>query len=394
MDIVDAVLSGWRACRPDGAVLRAAQLAGVIDIVVARLEDSSVSSAARCKAYEQLAPAAEAGGLPPLVKQLRVDGGYRFAHGDARPVAIVYFVCFWHAVDQVWCTLTPRSSADVEPFAEEAAKFRNILLEQADAGNILPEVFLGTIEDARKSSTDPTAWESLEMAVTRTRALQTCQADKPLPLDEVSTFLLVWLSEITEDYCRGERAAKICDVRNVLGCTLQDACTHLGASGWDIEAAMRRFYIGGPPLVARAACHSAAFSTQSAKLQSAETTCQICIIEFDIGREPVTTRCCYQTLCTACAWTLTDEHSNELRCPFCRKTSVAPMVPEPQGIINLVKPRGMGADLFCGMVNAAGRFTERACSVASDMVIHPRSNSDDVIRSNALRIDVAFAVRV
>lgn len=293
---------------------------------------AQVSEPARRHAYELLRPSTVVGGLPPLVKRLQIDGSYGDpASGGA---AVVHFACFWQALQELWRRLDEsREEADCEPLALEAAAFRGALLASSSAGSLTPAFYMEELASARKSSTDQQAWAPLEALARQTMELEEpSAATQPLRLDVVSTLFLVWLQELAEDYCRGERAEKVRNVRDVLRCKVRDACVHLGASGWDIEAALRRAFVGSAaPLAALAAGSlGQAWSSQSAKLRSRELQCPICVRDFRPGTESLVTRCCFQVICVHCITSLTTAEG-QLRCPFCRCCKVSPASPESGG---------------------------------------------------------------
>merc|ERR1712232_1413911 len=123
-----------------------------------------------------------------------------------------------------------------------------------------------------KMSADRPSWASLEDVAARTTGASTSAGaltlpaipcEKQVPLEIVSTLLLVWLGELTEDYLRGSKSSKIQSMIDVLRCTRHNACVHLGASGWDIESALRSFYVGGAPMASMNACRlGGAWSSQ------------------------------------------------------------------------------------------------------------------------------------
>merc|ERR1712139_202997 len=97
----------------------------------------------------------------------------------------------------------------------------------------------------------------------------------------------------------------------------------MGEGNWDIESAFRCYYAKGSPMAALQACNlDGAWSSQSAKLRNSEVQCQICVSEFQAGRETVVTQCCFQPICEECVANLKDA-DGVLRCPFCRGSSVA-----------------------------------------------------------------------
>jgi len=318
-----------------GAVLRADRLCELVDRVAARVAGTQAK-----------------GGVPLLAQCLQIDKNY----GDpaAGGAAVVHFVCFWRALDAVWQRLREGDEdADREPLAAEAAAFRDVLLARSSAGSLAPASFMEELTSARKVSSDQPAWAPLEAVARQTLELkEEAVATKPLRLDIVSTLLLVWLQEVVEDYRRGERAEKIRNVRDVLRCKVHEACEHLGASGWDIEAALRRFYIGAAPLAARdASSLGGAWSSQSAKLRSKEVQCPICVQDFRPGTESLVTRCCFQVICVHCVASLTSAEG-ELRCPFCRCAKVSPNCADGDG----ESRQRREDDFFTEVFRAAGTY--------------------------------------
>lgn len=393
MDVFDEILADWQYCRPDNVVLRADLLSDVIDLVAARVERSSAPRASRRYAFELLRPSKPDGGLPLLVKHLRVDGGYRFNNTPINPgvdctgCAVVHFVCFWKALHEVWRRLRQGTDIEEEPIAEEIVAFRDALLRNSDDSVLLPANFMTELSAAKKMSADPPAWVSLEAEATK--ALSREASNKQLPLNIVSGLLLTWLTELTEDYLRGSRADKIQAVRDVLGCkaravTAREACMHLGASGWDIESALRSFYIGGPPLAALKACSlGAPWSSQDAKLRSSELQCPICIADFCPSTESLVTKCCFQVVCVHCVASLT-KPDGQLRCPFCRCVAESP-APHSE------KETNQHDDLLAGVFRIAEKYADEATRITRGFMAS--FQTVEVAPQHDLRLDVIFRVR-
>lgn len=391
MELLDDVLQDWRSCRPEGVVLRAEHLGRIIDCVAARVQKTAAPFAARRRALELLAPADVDGGLPQLVRQLRVQGGYRHtggALGDVAGVPVVHFLCFWQALREVWRRLgrMGRDGASSEPIAAELDALRDALIANWEQGTLTVSVMSAKVAMARKYSADPSAWEIPEAALAHAAtaaavALHSskqpppAQGEELMPLDQVSTLLMMWLSELTEDYCRGSRADSIRAVRDVLGCTIRDAATHLGASGWDVEAALRRSYVDGPALAASdAVCLNRAWSSANAKLRASELQCPICVESFSGAAESVVTRCCFQVICEHCASFMTSEEGL-LCCPFCRQAMEPPTHPSaaragPEGRAPAVQwPSQLMGDRLKGLlIQGCSVGAHRAARVAEELM--------------------------
>mmetsp|Transcript_132964 Transcript_132964/g.231100 ORF Transcript_132964/g.231100 Transcript_132964/m.231100 type:complete len:370 (-) Transcript_132964:61-1170(-) len=352
MEAFDEILSDWRACKPDGVVLRATHLDDVIARACARVEDARTVSPGRqwrrARALLSTSPSVlpKAGAdlratsevvradqqTPPLVELLHLDGKYKLPDDRNAPASVIHFFYFWQAFDALRrCLRRTDDAADLEPMAGEAAALRDALLERYAAGRLTLGSLVAELTSIRKSSKDPSAWACLNENVLVTVHLETSAEptarDKPMSLDRVSALLVGWLSELTEDYCRGRRKSAIQTVCDVLRCSVQDACVHLGSSGWDTESALRLHYVNASTLQALHAGHLAgAWNSQHARFSSGEQQCSICVAHFTIGSEPVVTRCCFQTLCVNCIKFLSDD-KDQLRCPFCRRMELRPELP-------------------------------------------------------------------
>lgn len=334
------------------------------------------------------------GGLPPLVKHLHVDSTYYGIQQDGGPAgskisAVIHFVYFWQVIQAVFQRLryeNMREDAE-SPLVDEIAGFRDRLLAYHSDNTLSPACFLQELRSAQKMSQDPSAWPLLESVAERTFAKDVApgkhgkqsapEGAGVVPLDIVSTLLLAWLGELIEDYCRGDKHTKLGAVRDVLGCSVREANLHLGSSGWDIEMALRRFYAtSGPTGAALRACHlGGAWSSGSAKLRCKEHECPICITEFLPTRDSVTTGCCYQVICMACAEQLSDEGGN-LLCPFCRRLEVRPAEPGSAAVVGGVDggvdggasaSRALDADaVMAGLLREVRRFGEGLVSSLVD----------------------------
>lgn len=177
--------------------------------------------------------------VPLLVQMLRVDDDFTFQpKAEASKLGVVYFPCFWQAMHELQKRLTSDQAA--EPMAEELHSFRDAALDLAAKQQLTTASFADLLIAFRDSSLDPSAFtsllESVRFLVRETRSKindsATLQhlvvAQKALPMSSFAAILLPWLCELCEDYCRGERAGLLRGVRDVLGCSKQEACELLG----------------------------------------------------------------------------------------------------------------------------------------------------------------------
>lgn len=294
MDGVDEVLQDWTSCRPDGVVLRSSQLGEVISRVVARA-DALTDAGARSRVYRFLAPAAS--GPPLLVQRLRIDGGHRLsgADGPEACVAVVHFLCFWQALDEVLkaSRLAQESETGVRQVAEELAKFRDSLIDCYDSKTLTVGSLIENLVVARRDSVDQTAWGPLQAVVARTAAAAASGETEPgavevsgqpeggaapalvppqhtarhasrdiheehLPLDAVAMLVLPWLQQLVEDYQRGEKFQRIQKVCEELGCEASEACISLCATKWNVETTLRRHRAAAAAATQRAEAERAA----------------------------------------------------------------------------------------------------------------------------------------
>jgi hypothetical protein len=341
-----------------------------------------------------------------LVRHLHVDGAYSFANdashldrGGSSTTAVVHFMYFWKALHEVWRRLRQgEAEEEGEPLALDMAAYRDTVLRHFEAGTLTPARLMAVTTAARKMSADRPSWASLEEVAARSTGASTsaavltlpadpCDCEKQVPLEVVSTLTLVWLGELTEDYLRGAKASKIQAVRDVLGCKAHDACVHLGASGWDIESALRSFYVGGPPLASLSACSlGGSWSTQSAKLRSSELQCPICVRDFCPGTESLVTRCCFQVLCIHCAASLTT-NEGMLRCPFCRTDALSPSIELPT---DAIQDENQEADLFKLALRTAGKYAEEATRAGGKLLQALQGVEEPRRRTEDARLDVLF----
>jgi len=318
MDVLDKILADWQACGPAGVALPAARLHLAEERAAACTLCEPVPAAALEDARALLAPGGGAGGSSAFVRLL--CGG----RGGSLEGEVVHFVRFWQALHEVWRRLRQAGNTDEEPLAEEVSTFRDVFLRRFDHGGASWEWLCELAAASRNMSADDTAWAPLQAAMRQVADDVRCKPgpEAALQLDEVSALLIPWLQELVEDYCRGSRSAKIYCVLDVAGCQRQEACRHLGRSGWDVELALQSFY-------AVAASHQgspstgSAWSSGGAKLRKGEVDCPICMVPYAEGFRSVMTHCCFQVLCLACHRRLTDSN-RRLSCPFCRGVSHVP----------------------------------------------------------------------
>lgn len=354
MQIAEQVLEDWRASGSQGVVLRVEHLSKVIDKVVERIQ-SSPHETTQDLASELLMPSTLSGGLPPLVRQLKIDG-------SCTTGAVVHFVYFWRVMDDVCRRSLGSSAATAEevPITLEAAAFRDAVLARFESQSLTSNAFFLELSNSRNASADAAAWTRLEAdakhavqkqgigernpAKQQQQVLQLAppprkthqgtttatiedKKDEPMPLVLVSVLLLRWLQETSEDYRIGEYMDMIRGVRDVLQCDAREASLRLSNHGWDLEMALQGFYASASgSLAARASSIDGAWSSQSAKLKSRDPHCPICVQDFTPGLKPLVTQCCYQVLCGNCVASMTSA-AGLLRCPFCRTRQASPCGP-------------------------------------------------------------------
>lgn len=190
-------------------------------------------------------------------------------------------------------------------------------------------------------------------------------AAEPLDLEEASTALFAWLQELAEDYCRGNRAARIQCVCDVARCRAREACFLLGARGWDVEAALILHFSGDGANEANVLRGGAegSWSSHGLKLRQEEKECPICCENYGgAGEKPAVTRCCFQVLCSHCHNRLAGDPDG-FQCPFCR--SMDPEYPG-SGILG-------GTLRFAGRAaSEAGSFLQGLAMAARDVESPPR----------------------
>jgi len=318
MEALDSVLDDWDACRPLGAVAPARRLHEVLNCATERVRSSAASGSARQDAYALLEPSGSraAPGPPLIVRMLRVD------LGDSQEC--IAFPRFWQAMQELARRLgEPPGQARDAPLAEEAAAFRDALLRQADPSGTVPHSWLAAeAAEARTMSADEAAWAPLEEAVARLQTPKVvtgrgAHARKPdVRYEEASQLLLAWLRRLVDDYCRGNRAAKIRNMSDVASCSVREACFHLGARGWEVEAALLSFFSSAAPHMLLPLEGGCGWSSHGAKLRKNEVDCPICVEPYSTKTKPVVTHCCFQVLCSICHLRMLEPGG--FHCPFCR----------------------------------------------------------------------------
>eukprot|EP00439_Symbiodinium_sp_Y106_P030159 s2029_g3.t1 len=354
MEDIDDVLQRWQSLKPDGAVFRAECLDDAVSMVSNIISESGAERCLQRKALMLLRPDSEIN-VPLMIQLLQIDESFEFSevkksfttsqHPPAQS-AVVYFPYFWQAMQELQMRLFPREGR--APIAIEAASFRDAVLDLAAAGSLTTAGFADLIVVSQKDSMDHRAWDRLLEAAhflveqerpktaerqpqTSAETLQqmTC-SHKPIHMAILATILFTWLFELCEDYCRGNKAALIRSVRDVLGCSSREAFVHLAAAHWDLEGALRHYDLQSKlnTLDALEACRpdASGWNSHAAKLRKAERDCPICACDFCIGSEPIVTSCCFKAICAHCVAVLVAAGSTDgiLLCPFCRQSSDVP----------------------------------------------------------------------
>lgn len=279
---------------------------------------------------------------------------------------MVHFICFWQALQKIQDALEcTQDNETQEPLAGEAAAFRDRILRMFDQRCLTRQSFADEMTQSVKVSSDAAAWACVAH---QAAVAAMVDASDPIPLHEASSILLLWLIEICEDYCFGERSFLVRAVKDVLKCSMREAALQLGACAWDVEAALRRHFLGNSTLGNLDACVpvSSGWSSHAIKLRRLERECPICAEAFKLGKEPMVTRCCFQCICTHCASYLSanSQRENELllRCPFCRKVEAMPDTGLHRALPPPSKPQ---EDLVSTLADSAKQLIEetgRACS--------------------------------
>lgn len=396
MDGIDLILNDWRACRPEGVIVRASpeRLDAILVHCHNLIQDSTTVSASkyRRQARAMLSDCGEAARAPPLISRLLAHSS-----GDegSQLGQVVHFLHFWQVLGDFRSRLhridaTPPT--DGEPLATELACFRDVLLTHDEEGSLTLASFLEALAAARKASHDVVPWLSLQKGATLFAELEVQQnpgaLTAPVQLEKVSALIFGWLSDLVEEYCRGQRAARIRAVRDVLGCSAAVASEHLGKTGWDIESALRHRYSNSEPgntLVAIGACKPDGWSSKHAQLRSTtERECQICVAHFTQGAEPIVTKCCFQVLCVHCVGRLSND-SGQLRCPFCRANAEPPVQPRRQPRRRPAQPQRAQPPLPVVLQEQQATQAELAnhlagmLQAATDMVSFVRGENDAMI---------------
>ncbi|CAK9089282.1 unnamed protein product [Durusdinium trenchii] len=392
MEDIDLVLQQWRSLEPDGAVFRAECLDAAIAMVGNLIAESGAQRCSQRKAL-QLLRVDEQIQVPVLVQMLQVDVDFLFnepkpGKADGLSSAVVYFPCFWQAMHE----LQKRLGGDpmdkgTEPFAEEASSFRDAILDLAASQRLTTASFADLVIAFKGTSTDQRAWdsllESLRFLMRETKATkhidcsrtlqQLILAQEPMPMAFVASILLPWIFELCEDYRRGERAGLLRAVRDVLGCSLRDACELLAKGKWDLETALRQHDLQNQcnTLDALEACRPdcVGWNSNAAKIRRAERECPICACDFRIGAEPTVTSCCFKSICSHCVAVLVARvEDGLLHCPFCRQVEQVPIarhchLPEVQ----------TSEDPLEQLAEAAQRWASSAISVGAAVLTEVRS---------------------
>lgn len=304
METLDAILTDWRECRPQGVVLRASRLEDFLVILRKRAGGLSRDVEAFLVAV---------GPEPlPFIRHFRVSADRATgAQQEEDEERVVHFMKFWMAMQEFRRRLHPSEINSEEPFMEEVASFRDALLRAADDDALTCQFLVAELRKAKKTSSDEAAWSELEADVEAIAPQWQMDIARTLPLDQVSTLLLAWLTELAEDYLRGKRGEKIRIVCAVLGCQKRAACLHLSACSWEVEAALESFQC---VFLLHPLGPTRAWSSKSVR---EEVQCGMCANEYSVGLESVATRCCVQAMCVSCVTALTDL-TGCFRCPFCR----------------------------------------------------------------------------
>lgn len=343
MEQLDTVLRDWSLLRPEGSTLPASQIEQVI--VQARRciqTTQGVSGLRRTDAYALLER--QNGELPLLIRMLRID----FKESSPR----IHFLRFWQAREELMRRLFEGfEGASQEPLLDEILAFRDTLLRHAsNVSGVGLRWLQKEVSTAKSMSADQELWTLLQHEIgipgglngperSNRSVFAFCKSklgkdapqeeleepvkegeDALLSIEDTSWIVLDWLQTVAEDYCRGQRSAKIRAVRDVASCRVREACFHLGSRNWDVEAALLSHFAAAaagtaaPPVHVSSGTYS--WSSAGAKLRRSEVECPICVERYTEACPAVPASCCYQVLCSGCLARLTQPGG--FQCPFCR----------------------------------------------------------------------------
>jgi len=353
MEILDHILSDWQECRPVGVVIPATRFNDVVKGVSARVISSSSPGQARRDAQSMLYVFSAVSGTSTslLARMLRVD----CEDANSR----IHFLRYWQAMQEIWRRLRRPDNYSCEPLAEEIATFRDTILRRVDEPGALTTGWLvNEVRSSMAMSADACGWypisHSAELLLT---GAGIDSAGRVMLLEEMSTLLFSWLQELTEDYRRGGRSAKLKAVCDVAGCGNREAAFHLGSTDWDVETALCSFFgLPAPP-----SCD--AWSSQGVKLRRSEVECPICIEAYGATSKPLVTDCCFQALCTTCYSRLIQPGG--FQCPFCRTIGAPPR----SSWLERAQRRGppFGGRFSAYVLQAAGRAARATGRVLEDL---------------------------
>jgi len=220
-------------------------------------------------------------------------------------------------------------------------------------------------------SSDEAAWGLLENSVTEfvlaqhihdlSEKEEMLDSEAPLDLAEVSTVILFWMMDLVADYLHGVRYEKVSAIRDVTGCTVRDACFHLGVWNWEEEIALCSYSAANALLTA----DNVDRSSQGAKLPQSLVECPICHLQYGGEVNTCVLPCCSQVICKSCALKLRN------RCPFCRGTSECEVplntheFPNPLCVLHVLgRAAGVGVALGGALF---GRYSEQVQEQAEEI---------------------------
>jgi len=121
-----------------------------------------------------------------------------------------------------------------------------------DVGGLTQTCLVDAVATARNMSADEAAWGLLENSVAEFVLLQDVHelsekeemldSEIPLNLAAASTVILSWLVDLVADYLHGVRHKKVSAIRDATGCTVWEACFHLGVWSWEQEMALCSYH--------------------------------------------------------------------------------------------------------------------------------------------------------